>query len=320
MHNRKGWKFYIAGMLACFSFLFSYAQPTIKSAVNRQEILIGEQFTLKVEANFSPETHRLQWLSIPDSLQHFEVVNRSKLDSVYSNNQLSGVSQTFILTSFDSGRWTLPSFKVGFEPVGTDKPYDYFTDSFPVTVAFSVSDTSSQLRDIKPIREVEVKNNLWYWIAGGILLLALVIYLIWRSRQGKVQAPVPVVKRSSLSPYDEAMQELKKLEAQDFADPAIIRIVHTRIGEIIRNYLTRRENDNYLNKTTGDVLIFLKQINVDSGLVTSTASTLRLGDAVKFAKYTPPPQETEQSISSAKTLIESIKQQAQPKPVKPAGE
>lgn len=314
LNERMKLKFYITGMLTCFSFLLTYAQPTIKSTINRQEILIGEQFTLKVEASFSPEDYRLQWLKVPDSMQHFEVVTQGKADSSYSNSQLSGITQSFTLTSFDSGKWTLPSFKIAFQPLNNGRPYDYFTDSFPVTVSFSVSDTSSQLRDIKPIREVVVKSKIWYWIAGGILLLALIIIALWLNRRKRSNPPVPLAKRSSLSPYDEAMEELKKLEQENFSNPSALRHVHTRIGEITRQFLTRQENDNYLNKTTGDVLMFLKQINVNNDVLTATAASLRLGDAVKFAKYLPPPGETASSIAAAKNLVSSFRQQAPLRP------
>ncbi len=307
-------KFFLTGVLACLSFLFSYTQPSVRSTIDRQEILIGEQFHLKVEAGFSPGKHRLQWLSIPDSLQHFEVVERSKIDSVYAGNELTGVTQTFTITSFDSGKWVLPAFAVSFDPVNRDSAYNFFTDSFPVTVAFSTSDTTSQLRDIKPIREVTVKNNRWYYIAAGILLLCIIGYLLWRSRKKKPTAVLPVVKRSKLSAYDEAMQALNQLQQYDLSNAADIKLVHSKLAEILKQYLSRRENDDYLNKTTSDVLIGLKQIGVGSEMISRLAGTLRLGDAVKFAKYLPPSGETEDSIQSVKALIESFKQNTSPKP------
>jgi hypothetical protein len=136
-----------------------------------------------VEADFVPGAYNLRWLSLPDSIPHFEVLNRSKIDSVYTNSRLSGISQTFTITSFDSGKWTLPSFMIGIDPVNDDTTFNYFTDTIPITVSFSVSDTTGQLRDIKPIKDVETANILWYWIAGGILLLALIIFLVWLYRR-----------------------------------------------------------------------------------------------------------------------------------------
>ena len=299
-------KFFLTGLMVCFSFLLLNAQPSIKSTIDRNEILIGEQFKLTVEANFIADARRVRWLSVPDSLQHLEVVSRSKIDSIYTNSQLLGIAQTFTFTSFDSGKWVLPSFLIGIDPATDDTTYNYFTDSFPITVSFSASDTTSQLRDIKPVRQVEILNTMWYWIGGGVLLLLLIILLIWlyTRRKKKIVSPIPV--RSNLSAYDEAMQELKNLQKYNFVDAGDIRIIHTKLGEILKRYLSRRENDNYLNKTTSDMLIILKQVGVNNETLGKAAATLRAGDAVKFAKYLPPTHENEASLQSMEELIKTI--------------
>jgi len=301
-------------LLACFSCALSFAQPVVKTFADKSEILIGEQFKLRVEADFPVSDYKLRWLTVPDSIPHFEIINRGKVDSVYTNSQLSGISQTFTLTSFDSGKWALPSFTVGIDPLKDDTTFNYFTDTLPVTVSFSVSDTTNQLRDIKPIRDVEVVNRLWYWIAGGILLLALISYLVWRYRRKAKKTIAPISVKSNLSAYDEAMQELKKLQQYDFNDPADIRIVHTRLGEILKHYLSRRENNNYLNNTTGDILVVLTDIGVNQTKLSGVAGALRCGDAVKFAKYVPGTEETSHSISAITDLIESFKQSSTPSP------
>ncbi len=306
MDNRILRKFFLTGLMACFSFLLLYAQPSVKATVDRNEILIGEQFKLTVEANFIADARQVRWLSVPDSLQHFEVINRSKIDSLYTNNQLSGIAQTFTFTSFDSGKWVLPSFLIGIEPAKGDTTYNYFTDSVTITVSFSASDTTNQLRDIKPVMDVETFNTMWYWIGGGALLLLLIILLIWlyRRRKKKVVSPIPV--KSNLSAYDEAMQELKNLRKYNFSDASDIKLIHTKLGEILKRYLSRRENDNYLNKTTSDMLIILKQVGVNNETLGNAAATLRAGDAVKFAKYLPPAHENEASLQSMEAVIKTI--------------
>ena len=319
MNKRNRWVYIWTVWLACFSSLLSYAQPGIKTFTDKNEILIGEQLKLRVEADFVPGAYNLRWLSLPDSIPHFEVLNRSKIDSVYTNSRLSGISQTFTITSFDSGKWTLPSFMIGIDPVNDDTTFNYFTDTIPITVSFSVSDTTGQLRDIKPIKDVETANILWYWIAGGILLLALIIFLVWLYRRNKKKVVSPIPLKSNLSAYDEAMLELKSLQVYNFSDPADIKIVHTKLAEILKRYLSRRENDNFLNKTTGDILILLDGIGVEKGLLSKMAAALRCGDAVKFAKYLPPAQETTESMSAAKELIEFFKSNSTPSPVTSKG-
>lgn len=315
MNNRTIRIFFLTGILACFFVFIGDAQPALKSSVDRNEILIGEQFKLKIEVNFIADTYRLPFIKVPDSLQHFEVIDRTKIDSVYTNNQLSGITQTFTFTSFDSGRWVLPSFLVGLAPLNDDTTYNYFTDSVPITVAFSTSDTTGRLKDIKPIRQVEVRSVLWYWIGGGTILVALIALLIWWLRRRKKPYVSTFGPPSNVSAYEEAMSALNALQQYNFSDAGDIKIVHTQMGEILRRYLTRRENDNYLTKTTGDILILLKHFGVDAELLSKVAATMRTGDAVKFAKYLSAPVETDECIASLKELFESFKQKNAPKPL-----
>ena len=315
MDNSKRWLYLWTVFFACFSSLLSYAQPAIKTFVDKNEILIGDQFKLRVEANFSPDDYKLRWLQVPDSLGHFEVISRSKIDSVYSNNRLTGVTQTFTLTSFDSGKWALPSFLIGIDPVKDDTTVNYFTDSVPVTVSFSTSDTTNQLRDIKPIRDVSVINPLWYWIGGGVLLLIAAVIAVWLYRKYKKKKPSIIPVKSGLSAYDEAMLELKNLQQYNFSIPGDLKVVHSNLAELLKRYLSRRENNNFLNNTTGDILLLLSGWGVDKAMVSKIAAALRCGDAVKFAKFIPAEDETYISIASVKELIESFHQKKETRPV-----
>lgn len=307
MDNGKMRIIFLTVAMACFSFLSSYAQPVIKTTVDKNEILIGEQFKLTIEAIFSPEAYKIRWPAIPDSLRHFEVISRSKMDSMYSNSQLSGLAQTLTLTSFDSGKWVLPSFLVNMDPVKDDTTFNFFTDSLPITVSFSASDTTHLLRDIKPIREADTFNPVWYWVASGILLVALIILIIWYYRYWKKnKASVP--SQTKTSPYDAAMKELENLKAFNLSVPEEIKIVHIRLSEILKRYLSLRQNNNYLNKTTGDILILMSSHYLDKDMLAKAAASLRCGDAVKFAKYLPPAYESEGCLRSVKEVINAIQQ------------
>jgi hypothetical protein len=211
----------------------------------------------------------------------------------------------------------LPSFLVNVDPLKDDTTYNFFTDSVPVTVSFSLSDTTSVIRDIKPIREADTVNVIWYWIGAGVLLAALIIFLIWFYkywRKNKIDVPF----KSKVSPYDEAMKELDKLKALNISSPEEIRVAHIKLGEILKRYLTRKQNTSYLNKTTSEILISLSEQAVDKEMLAKVASSLRCSDAVKFAKYLPPTNETAESMVSIKEVISQIhKQTTIDKPQKP---
>lgn len=295
-------------MLLLVGANYCWAQlPIVKTSVSNNSILIGEQFQLKIEADFAGASYRLNWINLPDSLQHFELIEKSKADLIYNNDQLTGVTQTFTLTSFDSGKWNLPVARVNIDPVKDDSTYNFFSDSIPINVSFSVSDTTAQLRDIKPLYEVSDKWPLWYWIAGGVSILILIALLVWLFRYWKKKRSV-IGSKSKNSPFDEAMQQLDALKKYNLSDAADIKIFHSKLVTIFTEFLSGNYNTNHLNKTTGDLLIVLKSLEASVEVVSKMASSLRLADAVKFAKYLPAPADSENCRQVIKETIIRLQQ------------
>ncbi len=81
--------------------------PTVKTTVDKTDILIGQQIHYKVETSMPDNTYRLSWFSVPDSFGNFVPILKEKIDSTYSNGNLN-FSQQIIITSFDSGRQVIP--------------------------------------------------------------------------------------------------------------------------------------------------------------------------------------------------------------------
>ena len=65
----------------------------VAASVDRSEILIGEQMKFSVEAKFTSNDYNIEWPVLPDSFAHFEMVDRSKVDSVYAEGRLSAIKQ-----------------------------------------------------------------------------------------------------------------------------------------------------------------------------------------------------------------------------------
>ena len=293
---------------------YCWAQaPLIKTSVSNNSILIGEQFQLKIEAIFPGADYKVNWLNLPDSLQHFELIEKSKADSIYNNNHLTGVTQTFTLTSFDSGKWNLPVVRVNIDPIKDDSTYNFFSDSLPIKVSFSVSDTTTQLRDIKPLYEVSDKWPLWYWIAGGISMLILIALLVGLFRYWKKNRSI-VGSKSNISPFDEAMQQLDELKKYNLSNGADIKLFHSKLVTIFTQFLSGNYNTNHLNKTTGDLLIVLKSMEASAETVSKMAGSLRFADAVKFAKYQPTAGDSENCLQVIKETIILLHQKSSTKP------
>ncbi|TDW99461.1 DUF4381 family protein [Dinghuibacter silviterrae] len=250
--------------------------PTGLSAdvsADRQAILIGEPIRLTLTVRSTPG-HPV-FVTIPDSLPHFEVLTRSKIDTV-ADKDLLQLQQVVTLTSFDSGHWEIPAFELA----GTD----IVTDSLGVDVGFIPMKPNDQLRDIKDI--VPVKFSIPWWIIGvsAIVLAVLIVLLVrtLRSRHeittGKRAAPLD-------PPFEEAVKAL-----EDLALPvatADVKPYYTRLDAILKRFLSRNFGWKTSQFTTTDLLTHLQDTVTDPGERSAIAETLRLEDAVKFARFYP---------------------------------
>jgi len=116
--------FVLLGYLCPFRLL-AQDHYQIKALADTDKIRIGEQVKLELSAKvdlnqLKAANLRLTFPNLPDSFNHWEVVDRSKLDTVTNaNNNETFFKQTFTLTSFDSGRWDIPALRFDvFSPVG----------------------------------------------------------------------------------------------------------------------------------------------------------------------------------------------------------
>ncbi|MDQ6756041.1 MAG: hypothetical protein M3004_03815 [Bacteroidota bacterium] len=283
--------------------LASAQLPSLKTSVDRKEIVIGEYLKYSVEAAFPTNTYRLNWFNVPDSFSHFEVVSRGKIDSIEHNGTLI-CRQTLTLTSFDSGLNTIPSLNVNFESFATDSVINLFTDSIPINVSFSPLDSSKTFHDIKSIIEVKDETPLWVWIAAASLLILLILLIVYVIKYFKKRKTVPPVFTSKLSPYDEAIQSLEQLQKDQLLFRGEVKQFHTKLSDIFKRYLSRKMERNMLNHTSSEILLALNDTLLLKENTALIANSLRMSDAVKFAKYYPHKEESESALNDVRKVID----------------
>lgn len=256
-----------------FSPLICISQITVKvrADVDRNTILIGERLKLTIEADI-PENQPIRFFLI-DSIDHFEFIDKGKIDTI---NTSSGtrLRQQFVLTSFDSGRWVIPSYEL-------DTQNAIKTDSFVINVGFLPFDTAQPYHDIKDVIPVEIeekkKTNWYYFVAAGIIVLLILVYFFTRKKK---HAPAPEIL---VDPFDEAMKQLELLPKQNLTP----KEYYTRLTDIFRNYLAKRKNISSMQKTTDELVGQLRSLKLNDEYFQPLSQALRLCDFVKFAKYTP---------------------------------
>lgn len=262
---------------------------TIKATVDKNKILIGEPIELKVEANFFSGSV-INFPSV-DTIEHFEFLGEASIDTVKRSNSTT-ITGVYKITSFDSGHWVIPSFIIA----GGIK-----TDTILVDVVFSDFDPKQEYHDIKDILDVEVKEdkkNWWWYVASGVLALALLLYFLLKKKK-VVAAPVP---KKMINAYEEAMRQLDHLQNEN---PAAKQYYST-LTEIFRLYIFRRKGLLSLQKTTDDLVIQLRDLNLNKEQFDKLSQALRLSDFVKFAKYIPTAEDDRSSFNEIKNSIIAI--------------
>jgi hypothetical protein len=296
--------FLTTSLFAVLPLMLLAQAPVVNTFVNKEDILIGEQIECKIVATFPENIFNVNWFTLADSVAHFEVVDKSKIDTANENGK-SILSQTITLTSFDSGRWSLPALPVGFTAAKNTTTKNVFTDTLLINVGYAKADTTAALRDIKPIMDVTIKNYLWYYIAGGILLALVIAVLVWRYLKNSKKKPVPIFN-TKLSDYEEAMQAIEKLKTISLQQVDDIKMYHAELTDIFKRYLSRKLQLNILTKTTSDVLMHLSSNGTSNQVITDAAAALRTADVVKFAKYLPPLAESNECLQKIKSIITTI--------------
>lgn len=277
----------------------------MKAGVDRTTILIGEQLKLNLEATV-PAGTSFTWFKT-DTIPHFDIVDTGKPDSSRdAGNDI--YRQQIIITSFDSGSWTIPAFVL---QSGKKK---FRTDTLSINVTYSPDDTTKSYHDIKDIITVENPGNPyipWIIAAVSVLALAIIIYLLRK----KKPAPKLVQQQvSKLSPLDEAMQHLDELRKEDLPRKGEVKQYYTRLNDILRWYVFRKFGFSSLEKTNDELVMQLRQTRLSHPDYTSLAQALRMADFVKFAKYTPAPQEQEEAFQVIKYSISRLEASASPQP------
>ncbi len=279
--------------------------PSAKTSVDKSSILIGEQLHFTVSTSMPDNTYRLSWFNLPDTIGDFKVVKEDKIDSSYANGNLN-FSQGITLTSFDSGRHVIPSLTLNVETLQGDSSFNILTDSIPINVSFAPMDSVQTFHDIKSI--IEVKKQ-WPWWAWALLALALAVLIFWVRfliKFFKKKKTTPDFFNAKFSPFDEAMNSLTELESGQLLQKDEVKEYHTRLTAIFKRYISRKTKTYKMYLTSDEILMDVNEYGLTKEQISSFANCLRMSNAVKFAKYIPPQNESENCFKQTRGIIMEI--------------
>jgi hypothetical protein len=278
-------------VFVCCLLLIAYCLPAqvINLSYDKQRILLGEQVAVSVKA-FADRGRALADFPL-DTLPHLEILEASKIDTTVVGETVQ-LSQTLTVTSWDSGRWNLPTVitaGVPSKPVALEVGYT------------SPWDPNQPYHDIKGIVPVENPGRTtWWWYLVALAVLA-VLFLLFFPAGKKEKKEVEL----DINAYRKALQELEKLEKERGVDA---KGFHTELINIFRAYLKGAKGIQSFSRTTDDLSIQLQEQKLPQAQYTGLVQTLRLSDLVKFAAYRPAEEQNREALHTIKQSITTIEQ------------
>jgi hypothetical protein len=273
------------------------AQVSVKASADRDKILIGEPIQLTVEA-YTPLGVPVRWFN-SDTIPHFEINNRSRVDTV-ENMDGKKIVQTLTITSFDSGLWQIPPFEV----MVAGQPY--YSDSLQVDVTFSLFNAADDYRDIKDIIDLSNPYMKYIpWIVGLIAVIALALFIIVYKRRNITTVVETKIEVPLLSPYEEAtkgLDELRKRGAAEMGEKAY----YTALNDVLRKYVSRKFSISTFERTNEELIMQIARLKIPRDAFLSLSQSLRIADFVKFAKYRPSEQDNRDNLDTVRSSIEIL--------------
>lgn len=295
-------------VIQLFSFLISLLVFSIASAqqdvvarlsVDTNKILIGQPVQVILQVS-QPKNVQINWPLIVDSMGKLEILKIFPLDTmlVEDPNVLLR-SQTFQVTSFDSGLYKIPEVYFDYKQNNSDKTFSTYTDPIFIEVFTVPVDTTLDIRDIQPIMPAPADLTWLLWVLIGYhLLMLLIAFVVWKSRkktgEEKEEIVAPVVL---IPPHITAIDALKALESEKLWQERKMKLYFTRLTDILRVYIDEKWRVGAQELTTDEIIHHGFLALIDPSCKMDLERILRLADLVKFAKWEAIASECELSMS-----------------------
>jgi len=302
--------FFILFLLVETFQLFSFLQAqNINASVDHNSILIGERIKLVVTAdNVDVKKHPIvQWPQIPDTFNHFEVIERSKIDTV-SKNGVNHYEQTYILTSFDEGFWDIPAFNVLFSKRSPRNPVSLNTPSIKIKVFPADISRLKNYHDIKNIVQTPKESDHSQTKTNSVIALIAVIFLIivlWAVLKRRRIKSKTLEKKGMLNSIDWILEQLALLEKKQISDKDAVKEYYHQLYQLCRQYFSIEFDINVLYCTTEEWVGILEGLELDKKNKAPFYELVKKADSVRFADSDIGEEQNEE-ISTARNFVKAL--------------
>jgi len=165
---------------------------------------------------------------------------------------------------------------------------------------------TGEIRDIKPLQEIPWSPGqpLIYGALMVLLLFAGGVFLFYFLGKKKNQLPAPPDPA-----HIRAFEELEQLSREQLLERGIVREYYFRLSEIFRRYIERRFHIPAVERTTEEIMPDILNLQeCGSALKAEMREILRYADLVKFARFCPDRNTSDNDYRKVVRVIEETKE------------
>ena len=285
-----------------------FAQEAIRILAHQFEpdnITVGDPVQLQLQIEVDENLHI--YLDPIDSSEHEHLeIDKPQIKQIKSENLPTGKVRyevIYPLRAFTTGTHTLPPITIKY------------TGADGVSSSIQIPAYLFEVRTVKPPSDTEMKEIKgpwsvppnWLFFLLVMLLVIIVVgvlvffYLRRRAKPLDLQ-PEQVLQRQ---PHEIAYEQLNRIEGLNWVAQGEIKIYHTEISHVIRQYIAVRYHIPALELTTQELLDRLQPEDIPRELVRQFFTNC---DLVKFARYSPTKPEAHERMEEARRIVDETKQ------------
>jgi hypothetical protein len=283
----------------------------VTSSFDSTRIYIGDQIKFTVVID-QPSDIRLNTPVFKDTLiKKIEILSGPVVDSSAGKDKRIRITQKYLITSFDSGKYQVPPvFAELKNEAGIKRFYSDYSRLEVMRLKIAPADTTAKIYDIiQPYRAPVTLGEILPWVLLIVVIGAIVWFIIrYIKNHKKVKSGIAeIVIREPA--HIIAFRDLEKLDSEKLWQKDEIKNYYTKLTEILRQYLENRYGVYSLELTTTETLDALLRTGFKKDASFSQLKTVLTGaDLVKFAKYKPEPVENESHFKNSWDFVERTKE------------
>ena len=314
----------LLSLLFCLLSFASIAQINVSAALDTTNMQIGDNVTLRLEANMPIEAvlkkidmtvfeKVLPIGGLVDSTDlnpgEFEI--REPGDWVKGENaEAAQYKRALQFTFFNEGEYLIPAVAFTIEHKGRSKIYR--TNPLAIQVILPIPDTlnTTQQQELAPNKGI-APEGMWFrdlalpLFIGAFILIALgsLFYYLF-VRKPEVKEVEIVIRRQA---HEIAFESLHQLKAKSLWQKGKLKEYHSELTHIVREYLENRYDIQALESTSDEIVRDLKNSEVPKEFMDKLRTLFQGADLVKFAKATPPEEIHERMMTVASEFVQQTK-------------